>query len=152
MLLKGQDGSEFELKIVGYEFPKSREKFDANWLIISGKLRSTTDNWEFCSPCIFTWDTEQWCNWFTKLGKQQLFSEEESFLVTYEIKLHLEVLKQEADTILLRLINEVRYDSVLKQWVKHVYDMPLSAANMAAAALEWCEEIKRFPTRTPFRR
>lgn len=39
MRLKGEDGTSFELKIEGYQFPEIQDdRWDSNWLVVSGRV------------------------------------------------------------------------------------------------------------------
>nr|WP_256679446.1 hypothetical protein [Pseudomonas sp. Fl4BN1] len=41
-----------ELDILGYQFPDSRERWDANWLRIQGRIEHPQGAWSFEDACL----------------------------------------------------------------------------------------------------
>ncbi len=56
MLLEGDDGAAVELRVVGYQFPGDEVDavsgdWDANWLVIAGRVRTATgEEWTSATP------------------------------------------------------------------------------------------------------
>ena len=64
MLLRGQDGSELELRVVGYEHPETRvDPWDSNSLLVLVRVVSDRGAWEVVDPCLTTWEAERLAWW-----------------------------------------------------------------------------------------
>ena len=69
MLLRGRQGTELELAIVGYEFPEERfDPWDSNWLLVSVRVLAPEGSWEVVDPCLTTWEAEHVVRWLAALG------------------------------------------------------------------------------------
>ncbi len=53
-----------ELSIDGYQFPESDEYWDANWLVVRGRVTHPRGAWTFRDPCLTTFELEQLAAWF----------------------------------------------------------------------------------------
>jgi hypothetical protein len=59
VLLRGRQGTELELGIVGYEFPDERfDPWDSNSLLILVRVVSPDGTWEVIDPCLTTWEAD----------------------------------------------------------------------------------------------
>ncbi len=60
MLLKGREGNELELGLVGYQFPEEeRDPWDSNWLLVSVRVLAPEGSWEVVDPCLTTWEAKR---------------------------------------------------------------------------------------------
>ena len=60
MLLRGQEGNELELGLVGYQFPKEeRDPWDSNWLLVSVRVLAAEGSWDVVDPCLTTWEAKR---------------------------------------------------------------------------------------------
>jgi len=44
--------------------------WDANWLVISGKVWDGDRSWEFRDPCMTTWEARELASWLGGLGRE----------------------------------------------------------------------------------
>lgn len=62
MRLTSSTGDFIELDVVGYEFesmpPEEPDDWDANWLLVAGRVSSSGRVWEFREPCLTTWEAD----------------------------------------------------------------------------------------------
>jgi hypothetical protein len=64
MLLRGRDGSELELDLVGYQFPDNHaDPWDSNSLLVAVRVVSKLGAWEAVDPCLTTWEATHLARW-----------------------------------------------------------------------------------------
>jgi len=64
VLLRGQEGNELALGIVGYQFPdEERDPWDSNALLVSVRVRAPEGSWEVVDPCLTTWEAKRLVGW-----------------------------------------------------------------------------------------
>lgn len=73
MRLDSLDGTFVDLTIVGYQFAAGRSTgdnvdWDANWLVVHGKVWDGLRSWEFHDPCMTTWEARELAGWLRGLG------------------------------------------------------------------------------------
>jgi hypothetical protein len=69
MLLRGRDGSELELDVVGYQFPDvEADPWDSNSLLVAVRVVSAQGTWEAVDPCLTTWEAVRLCRWLALLA------------------------------------------------------------------------------------
>lgn len=55
------------LRVVRYQYPgnqpKERRDWDANWLMIEGRVQTNSRSWTFVDPCLVTWELETLIAW-----------------------------------------------------------------------------------------
>lgn len=71
--LESLDGQFVELAVSGYQFGSARSTssgvdWDANWLILRGKVWDGSQSWEFNDPCMTTWEARELAAWLRGLG------------------------------------------------------------------------------------
>lgn len=71
MLLRDQSDKAVELSIVGYQFEKASDEWDKNWLVIAGHVRLADHEWQFCDPCLTTWEAEALAEWLRAASATQ---------------------------------------------------------------------------------
>ncbi|MGI8810763.1 MAG: WapI family immunity protein [Acidimicrobiales bacterium] len=60
MLLRGQEGNELEVGLVGYQFPEEeRDPWDSNWLRVAVRVLAPEGSWEVIDPCLTTWEAKR---------------------------------------------------------------------------------------------
>jgi hypothetical protein len=67
MRLVGEDNIELELGIDGYQFPDASEHWDANWLLVRGRVAHPRGPWSFSDPCLTTSEVEQLAAWLDSI-------------------------------------------------------------------------------------
>lgn len=81
MKLKSESGNAFELVVLRYEHPDiTADRWDANWLVISGKVTAGDQSWRFVDACVTTFELAELAEWFQSIGngrgpQEYLFAE-----------------------------------------------------------------------------
>ena len=69
MKLKSDSGNAFELVVLGYEHPDiTEDRWDSNWLVVSGKVTAGDQTWRFVEPCVTTFELRGLAEWLERLG------------------------------------------------------------------------------------
>ena len=69
MLLRGQQGTELELQLVGYEHPAERfDPWESNSLLVSVRVIAPQGGWEVVDPCLTTWEAAHVVRWCSALA------------------------------------------------------------------------------------
>jgi hypothetical protein len=59
-----------DLRIAAYQFPGcDNDDDDSDWLMIEGKITHPIGAWEFCEPCLTTWEVRALARWLTEVAK-----------------------------------------------------------------------------------
>ena len=69
MLLRGRDGSELELHVLGYQFPDTvDDPWEANRLLVALRVVAPAGSWEVADPCLTTYEGEEVAGWLAAVG------------------------------------------------------------------------------------
>ena len=69
MKLQAESGDAFEFAVLRYEFPDiTEDRWDSNWLVVSGHVRSGEQVWQFVEPCVTTFELAELAEWLGALG------------------------------------------------------------------------------------
>ena len=69
MLLRGGEGSELRLDVVGYQFPDvEADPWDSNSLLVAVRVVSAHGTWEAIDPCLTTWEAVHLQRWLAALA------------------------------------------------------------------------------------
>jgi hypothetical protein len=69
MKLKSDSGNSFELVVLGYEHPDiTEDRWDSNWLVVSGRVTAGDQSWRFVEPCVTTFELRELAEWLEGLG------------------------------------------------------------------------------------
>lgn len=69
MLLEGRNGTQFELRIAGYEHPGERvDPWDSNSLLVDLRLLTPNGSWHVVDPCLTTWEGDHVVRWLATLA------------------------------------------------------------------------------------
>ncbi|MBI2832157.1 MAG: hypothetical protein HYX79_07870 [Chloroflexi bacterium] len=81
MHISGSDGSLFEMKVVGYEFPEIQtEEYDSNWLRIRTHIvHLARGEWNSIDASLLTWEVEELADWFDAIAKGHRVESVQSF-------------------------------------------------------------------------
>jgi hypothetical protein len=149
---------------VGYQFPRrlappveeagEQDDWDANWLMISGSIRTADGReWAFIDPCLTTWEAARLSRWLAASAAQD--STEAGKLVSFtEPNISFTIDSYDSDRVLIR----VRFShESLPSWVPREprgwqsaeYFLPLDVTcdQLAQAAQVWDLERAQFPAR-----
>ena len=149
MRLKGEDGTSFELKIEGYQFPEIQDdRWDSNWLVVSGRVAHPRGNWSFRHACLTTFELEQLARWFDTVAVGKPKSAEGYFT---EPNLEFRYVKGPA-AVDVRLGHECAPPRLASRDARLegvVLRFPLTQNDPKEAARSLREYIKKFPPRGP---
>jgi hypothetical protein len=151
VILRGRDLSEFELRVVGYQFPDfAGEVFDDNWLVVETRAAPADERpWRATDPSLLTWEVERLSNWLEALASGRAVEEDEDFI---EPNLRFEVVKRDEDTITVRVYFELESRppwffadaaGMDDLWI----DLRVDNDDLRAAAEDLRRDLARFPPR-----
>jgi len=64
--LRGHEGNELALSIVGYRFPdEAVDPWESNQLLVALRVVSPHGTWEVVDPCLTTWEAAHLASWMT---------------------------------------------------------------------------------------
>ncbi|MBA3267427.1 MAG: hypothetical protein H0T70_04105 [Acidimicrobiia bacterium] len=69
MELRGRDGTELGLSLVGYQFPdEAVDPWNSNALLVAVRVVSPHGTWEVVDPCLTTWEAARLASWMTTVA------------------------------------------------------------------------------------
>jgi hypothetical protein len=69
MRLDVGNGNSFELAALRYEYPDiTEDRWDSNWLVVSGRVTRGEDTWRFVDPCVTTFELAELADWLDHLS------------------------------------------------------------------------------------
>jgi hypothetical protein len=148
MLLKGGDNTEFEMKIVGYQFPHlENEQYDSDWLNVMVRVNLPHGSWSSIDPSLLTWELVGLTEWLEKIADGKRVEPEESFM---EPNLRFELTEEEPKKLRVYFELESRpswapYDGAGMEDLWAEFDIDADELRKAAGALR--EDLRRFPIR-----
>lgn len=101
MLLKSEDGPEFELAIIEDRFDDPQDGFgDAGWLTLAFRVATEDETWEETAPCMNTFEIKHLAEWMEGvLGRQPDLGSIELL----EPELSFEVVEEKPEEVTLRV-------------------------------------------------
>jgi hypothetical protein len=151
MILRSADGSEFELRIAGYEFPEDGlGADDDDWLQVRVRVTTPCGSWEATDPSLETWDVAALADWLEDLAQGRLVRWKR--LEFTEPNLSFGVLHNAHGRVLLRAYFELE---LRPPWAERDYvgepdlwvDLDVIPEDLATAAESLRHELNRFPVR-----
>jgi hypothetical protein len=148
MLLRGNNNTEFEMKVVGYQFPHlEHEKYDSDWLNLSIRVKLPKGSWTAVDPCLLTWELAGLTDWLESIADGKPVDSEESFM---EPNLRFELIENEPKKLKVYFELESRpswapYDGAGMDDMCAEFEINKEELRDAAASLR--EDLKQFPTR-----
>ncbi len=148
MLLKNGDNTEFEMKVVGYQFPHiENEEYDSNWLNIMIRVKLPQGSWTATDPSLLTWELISLTEWLEKIAEGKRVEPEKSFM---EPELRFELIEEENKKLRVYFECSSRpswapYDSAGMDDLYAEFGINENELRKAAGALR--EDLKRFPVR-----
>ncbi|RZL63112.1 MAG: hypothetical protein EOP29_30305 [Rhodococcus sp. (in: high G+C Gram-positive bacteria)] len=140
-----------DLTILRYEYPghqpREPKDWDANWLIISGRVEDDSRSWSFRDPCLTTWEAAELLTFLNRRtftpGDQIEFTEPNLALAVAHVTDHaiaLEItLRAEAAP------PEATHDT---RWGDgETLTVIMDLANIHEATSEWAVNLASFPVR-----
>ena len=153
MLLRGRQGTELELGIVGYEFPRERfDPWDSNSLLVLVRVVSPDGTWEVVDPCLTTWEAEHLVRWLAALAQRaDLLAGRPLALHEPNLAVTGRSIPGEPDRVDVRACFALE---LRPPWLKSVagtaslcVDLDVSRRELSAAALQLRADLGRFPQR-----
>jgi hypothetical protein len=81
MRLKGDENTEFEMKVAGYQFPHlQHEPYDSDWLNITVSVKHPRGAWSKTDACMLTFELAQLIDWLRWIADDRPTHSEESFM------------------------------------------------------------------------
>jgi len=147
--LVGRDETSLELSTSGYQFPDiADDRWDSNWLMVSGRVTHAYGSWTFTDPCLTTFEVEQLASWLENVPAGRPDPDSRYFT---EPNLHFTYRQEPEPTIEVRvayesappwLVGEARLTGV-------ALEFPVAMNDPRLAATELRSFIRRFPVRGP---
>jgi len=147
MKLIGENGATFDLMIEGYQFPEiTTDDWDSNWLMVCGQVKHPQGAWNFCDPCLTTFELEQLAEWFDGVAKGNVDSDNGYFT---EPNLHFEYVTMPISAIQVTFAHESappwlgreeRFDGAIIRF-------PLTLNDSGAASRSLRAILSKFPAR-----
>ncbi|MGH9279787.1 MAG: WapI family immunity protein [Acidimicrobiales bacterium] len=153
MLLRGREGSELELAIVGYQFPAERfDPWDSNWLLVSVRVRATEGSWEVVDPCLTTWEGAELARWLAAIAhRADMLAARPLSLTEPNLTITAAAVRGEADRVAVRACFALE---LRPPWLKSAagsnnlcVDLDVDRAQLARAATDLRADLDRFPQR-----
>ena len=153
MLLRGRQGTELELGIVGYEFPEERfDPWDSNSLLILVRVVSPDGTWEVIDPCLTTWEAEHVIRWLAALAQRaDLLAGRPIGLAEPNLTVTGHPIRGEPERVDVRACFALE---LRPPWAKSVagaanlcVDLDVSRDELATAARQLRADLGRFPQR-----
>jgi hypothetical protein len=152
MLLSARDAT-FRLTILGYQHPDAAgEPYDANWLSIHVEAAGLDRAWTGTDPCLLTYEAARLAGWLEQVAAGQDAPPAISFL---EPVLLFRVAADSSGRRVLR----VHFGNLINPSWRALeqggapaspdlsLDFPLDEVDLAAAARELRQELRRYPNR-----
>lgn len=145
MLLKGSDGTHFELRILGYQFPQGGDS--ANWLNIEIDAAFPVGQWKAVDPALETFEVAKLADWFEALAAGEPTDDEMYFL---EPNLQFKRIHRTGAHTLVRALveGELRPSWAPRRKLKDLSaDFALDTDALRAAANSLRQQLRLFPSR-----
>jgi len=69
MMLRGRDGAELRLDVVGYQYPHvEADPWESNTLLVAVQVVSDHGTWRVVDPCLTTWEAAHLVRWLGALA------------------------------------------------------------------------------------
>ena len=150
MRLRGREGNELALSIVGYQFPDERvDPWDSNGLLVSVRVVTPHGTWEVVDPCLTTWEARQLAVWLSAVARgatvrptSTLSEPNLTAQVSTDVRhwrFHLRVC--------FELENRPPWAPTVAGGRNLCVDLDVGAADLASAAADLRGDLARFPQR-----
>lgn len=144
MLLRTEDGSELELKVVGYQFPTASNEQD-DWLLIHVRMKVSSDSWEAEDPALVWSEARDLAKWMDGIASDD---DRAGWSIGFlEPVLLFEAVRRTQDSILLRA-----YCQKFPKPAPHEHFSKMfwfSRQQLTKGAAELRSELEQFPSRFP---
>ena len=151
MLLRGREGNELELSLVGYQFPdEERDPWDSNWLLVSVRVLAPQGSWEVVDPCLTTWEAKRLVAWLAYAAAH----DPSGPLLTFAEPNVTVVARGQTGAALLVDVRACFALELRPPWARMTaganelcVDLEVDRADLAAAAASLLADVTKFPQR-----
>lgn len=151
-LITFDETTQFELRILRYEFPRiTQDRYDANWLIVEVVASNENGRFHGNDPCLTTWEVQELANWFDDVSQGQ---HENSKLTFIEPALQFHFVRDEVDVgNALRILIDHRWPNgqLTGVFTEDTHDIwiefPLATVDLSRVAYQLRKQLERFPER-----
>lgn len=162
MRLESVDGIFVELAVSSYQFGSRQSSsddvdWDANWLVIAGKVWDGHRSWEFRDPCMTTWEARELASWLAGLAATNpvpadAVEDSERRLWMTEPNLTFEAVGAEDGLCVI----DVFFDAEARpptqsndegEGVGHRVRLTVPHVDITAAVADWSAELRDYPVR-----
>lgn len=162
MRLESLDGHFVDLTVIRYQFGSGQStsavpNWDANWLVIRGKVWDGIQSWEFQDPCMTTWEAREVASWLRGLGNAhsatvEAADENELRLWLTEPNVMFELLRTSQGITELAVYFTLESQPPAGsnddgQGLGHKVQLTIPQVAIAAAVTEWEADLSQFPVR-----
>ena len=148
MKLKSDSGNSLELMILHYEFPDVQEdRWDSNWLVVSGKVTANGQSWHFSDPAATTWELGEFADWLRAVARRENTRDQFEFV---EPTLAFALASKPVPTLRVRFAHGSAppWLTDTTERVAGIFvDFPLATTDVAGAADELRNALNDFPIR-----
>jgi hypothetical protein len=153
VLLRGRQGTELELGIVGYQFPDERfDPWDSNSLLVAVRVIAPQGGWEVVDPCLTTWEARHLVGWLAALAhRTDLLAARPLGLAEPNVTLTAQAVRGQPERVAVTACFALERRP---PWLKAVagsgnlcVDLEVSRADLARAATDLRADLDRFPQR-----
>ena len=144
MKLESQNGSCFELAIIGYQFPEIEgDRFDSNWLLIKYSITNSKGTWTATDPCMLTSEVAELAIWLDKVSSGEKYQSEFAFM---EPEIEFLCTQNETGEEVLRVYIHSEYaipPTMVELWVEFL----LEDIDLGSVAKNLRRQLEKFPER-----
>ena len=151
MKLIENESTEFELEIVGYQFPDLEgEPYDSDWLNITIRVRHPRGSWTKTDPSLMTEEVQDLINWLEEIADGKTVNSDAYFT---EPNLHFQLPNNSASKLRVYFDLECR-----PSWAKSTFkdddelwvEFSVTPEILIEAAKSLRLQLQKFPTRVGF--
>ncbi|HEX2024009.1 MAG TPA: hypothetical protein VHF00_04850 [Acidimicrobiales bacterium] len=152
MRLRGREGNELALSIVGYQFPdETVDPWDSNGLLVSVRVVTPHGTWEVVDPCLTTWEARQLALWLAAIARGAMIRPTSTLSepnLTARVSIDpLSPTPRFQLRVCFELENRPPWAPTVAGGRNLCVDLDVGAADLAAAAAAVREDLARFPQR-----
>jgi hypothetical protein len=147
MHLEAGNGNSLALHIQGYQFGRSTDRFDSNWLVVSGNVQLPPLHWRFRDPCLLTFEVRELAAWLRQAANPMAQAEPLDFT---EPNLRFAVLDRSEPTVQVRVWFDLECrpeETRTVEFGEFFGDFDLHVQDLVRAADELTNDLSHHPER-----
>ena len=152
MRLRGREGNELALSIVGYQFPdQAVDPWESNGLLVAVRVVSARGTWEVVDPCLTTWETSHLVSWLAAVARGRMLRSVATLTEpNISIRATLDSPGPDARVglrVCFELENRPPWAPTVAGGRDLCVDLDVTRPEIAAAAADLRKDLARFPRR-----